>query len=85
MRGPTKINVNEPTKVKVSFTGDHTHGHTIVVNVALGVSNYGDYSFDVLWYGDLLTRVPFRLEQGPVLEIPQTNSGSTTAGDEKQQ
>ena len=83
MRGPTKV--NEPENVKVSFTSDQAHGHTIVANVVLGVSNYGDCSFDVLWYGDLLTRVPFRLEQGPVLEMPQTNSDSTTAGDEKQQ
>ena len=76
LRGPTKV--NELAKVKVSFTGDHAHGTNILMNVALGVSNYGDCSFDVLWYGDLLTRVPFKL-------IPQTNSSARPAGDEKKQ
>ena len=83
LRGPTKVNepakvVNEPAKVKVSFTGDHAHGTNIVMNITMGVSNYGDCSFDVLWYGDLLTRVPFKL-------VPQTNSSARPAGDEKKQ
>ena len=85
LRGPTEPNVNEPIQIKVSFTGDHLQGNTTVVDVVLGVENYGNCSFDVLWYGDLLTRVPFRLEQGPVLEMPQTNSSSPTAGGEQLQ
>ena len=78
LRGPTKVNEPAAEKVKVSFTDDHAHGTNIVMNITMGVLNYGDYSFDVLWYGDLLTRVPFKL-------VPQTNSSARPAGDEKKQ
>ena len=76
LRSPTKV--NKPAKVKVSFTDDHAHGTNIAMDIAMDVSNYGNFSFDVLWYGDLLTRVPFKL-------VPQTNSSARPAGDEKKQ
>lgn len=47
------------------------HGVNVRVQVPLGVKNFGTYWFDVLWNGEVLTRMPLRLQQA---ENPQTTT-----------
>lgn len=55
--------------------GGGTHGHAQTYNINLEVSekSMGDHVFDVMWDGELLTRVPFtlRVQQEDAPQGPQ--------------
>ncbi len=68
LRGPTKT--EKPLTVPLTFKEEYTHGVTIKMDVALGVNNFGDCAFEVLWYDEVLAKIPFTLAQGPLVEKP---------------
>jgi hypothetical protein len=41
------------------------HGSTLQVTLHLGVTELGDYSIDVMVDGEVMTRMPFRLQLAP--------------------
>jgi hypothetical protein len=40
------------------------HGANVRMQIPLGVKNFGLVWFDVLWNGEVLTRIPLKLQQG---------------------
>jgi hypothetical protein len=44
------------------------HGFNAKINFGLGVKNLGLLWFDVTWNGELLTRIPLKLQQGGLLD-----------------
>lgn len=55
----------------LSFTGtDDGQGANVVINLNLGIQHEGLYWFDVLLSGELITRVPLRIEYRPVADQP---------------
>jgi hypothetical protein len=55
----------------VSFTGtDDGQGASVVINLNLGVQHEGLYWIDVLLSGELITRVPLRIEYLPAGDQP---------------
>lgn len=68
------IRLHSPTGAKsprtfpVTFPEGHSGGVTVQIDCALEVINFGDGWFDVEWYGELLTRVPFTVTQAPASE-----------------
>jgi len=44
------------------------HGFNVKLNFLLGVKNFGLIWFDVTWNGEILTRIPLRLQQGETQE-----------------
>jgi hypothetical protein len=59
----TQLDALETT---MSFTGpDDGQGANVVINLNLGIQHEGLYWFDVLLTGELVTRVPLRIEYRP--------------------
>ena len=69
LHGPTEQKA--PTKIPVKFEEGHSAGVGLYVDLALEVKNFGDCWFDVEWYGELLTRVPFTLAPALLSENKQ--------------
>ncbi len=66
-RTPQGITIDAPQKFPVLLNGGE-HGANVIMRFNLPVpdaSAYGLYWFDVLWNGDVLTSVPFKLVLGP--------------------
>lgn len=64
LAAPTGGKVYAPMKWPVVFNGGE-HGVNLSVGFAIAEPMYGLYWFDVLWNGDVLTKIPFRLRPNP--------------------
>lgn len=69
LHGPA--GAKSPSTFPVTFAEGHSGGVTAHIDCALEVKNFGDCWFDVEWYGELLTRVPFTVTQAPASEDKQ--------------
>jgi hypothetical protein len=57
----------EGNDISISFSGaDDAQGITTIVNMNLGIQHDGLYWFNILLNGELISRVPLRIEYQPV-------------------
>ena len=61
VHGPTKT--HPPQESEIEFNPVYGAGANLLVTFAFGVETFGECSIDVLWYGELLTKIPFTLVQ----------------------
>lgn len=54
--------------------GGGEQGSILRIQMPLGVRNFGLMWFDVLWNGELLTRIPLKLQRGQKPESPAAQS-----------
>jgi hypothetical protein len=72
LQAPSGINIAS-TKWPIVLEGED-RGATVTTRISLALEELGLYWFDVLWEGELLTRIPFRLtgRAAPDQTTPQT-------------
>lgn len=71
LRTPSGKQAIMPQKWHVAFQGDETTGAHLTINFLLPVREFGLYWYDVVWEGEVLTSIPFKLVEGPKPEAPE--------------
>lgn len=77
LRSPSGKSVAMPQKWHISFLGGES-GATLTVNFGLPVKEFGLFWYDVIWNGEVLTSVPFKLVEGqqPGTEVREAQRAS---------
>lgn len=63
LRSPSGKRAGLPQKWHVSFLGGES-GATATMNITMPVKEWGLYWYDVIWEGEVLTSIPFKLVEG---------------------
>jgi hypothetical protein len=69
MQAPDGARVPVPEKWPLSFCGGET-GANVILNLAFSAQKLGLFWVEVLWNGELLTKVPIKLAQEPSPHAP---------------
>lgn len=67
-----RVDLSPPGGWPVVLNGGE-HGANVRIQMPLGVKNFGLFWFDVLWNGELLTRIPLKLQQGDKPDQPKAS------------